>query len=168
MSSFVIAKKSFIRVAGLMTGIASVRNLWMYDQEHNRRADGAWYRQKLTACYELNVDSVCKQYAHDGGEGGYGNPKTYEDHEEYMDEFNKYVKIGAKLGDDQKDLEKTVADIRYFARSVAYQIEDEADHMVVMEFFNTLTLAVYDLCKVSDYKAGLWGEFDLERSLANA
>ena len=159
MSSFVIPKSSYIKVAGLMTGIAMGDNVWLYDYEHNRNMIGEDYHRKLTTCYELNVDSVCKQYAHDGEEGGYGNPATYIDDSDYMSVFNKYMTFGRRIADNKQELLNALKELRYFSRSVGYQIEDDCDHAIVMEFFNSMVAALVDLID-RGVERNCWGEFN--------
>lgn len=161
MSSFVIGKIYYIRVAGLMAGIARNSELWLYDYEMNRNMIGEDYVRKLTACYELNVDSVCKQYAHDSEEGGYGNPATYADGNQYLQDFHTYFQIGRKVADNKKELLTVLKELRYFSRSVSYQIEDETDNSVVMEFFNAMIGAVLDVIS-RGYESENWGEFSLK------
>ena len=161
MSSFVISKMYYIRVAGLMAGIARGGDLWLYDHEMNRNMIGEDYVRKLTACYELNVDSVCKQYAHDSEDGGYGNPGTYKDDDQYLPDFQTYFQIGRKVADNKKELLNVLKELRYFSRSVSYQIEDEIDNEIVMELFNAMIGAVLDVI-MRGYESENWGEFKLE------
>lgn len=158
MSSFVIGKEHYIRVAGLLTGISesskgSYRPLWIYDWETHRNMIGEDYHRKLTACYELNIDSVCKQYADD--------PEDYADENTYMEEFTRYMQIGLRLT-AKKDLREALQELTFFARSVSYQIEDEVDNMVVMSFLNKI---IAELVAMSDPDIGernSWGKFELK------
>ena len=163
MSSFVIDKRSYVRVGAIVAGIAKAtrgtnRELWLYDNVLGRNLKGTDFVDKFVECYKLNVDSVCKQYAHCHDE--YCDPKTYEDNNDYDDDYIRYFKFGEGIADSTLDLMDVVWNLIYFSRSVNYQIEDPIDNQIVMEWFN---LVIAKLTQIADLKddRDMWGEFDL-------
>ena len=160
MSSFVIGKSEYAKVAGLVAGIVTARNqrkdsaVWIFDYEkgHNMDADG--YRDRFARCYEANVESVCKQYDDDPAE--YGDDGTYDA------EFNEFFMIGKHYAFDRGVLPKIIQEIRFFSRSVSYQIEDYALNQIVMEWFNTVLVSLFALLDERGNDHDSWGSFSLE------
>lgn len=155
MSSFVIGKNEYIKVAGLCAGIASLTAntshcMWIWDYERNCLMDERGYREAFTRCYELNYDSVCKQY-HE--EWGGLDPNDYDD------EFNAHYKIGMMAADNHKLLKKLIDEIAFFFRSVNYQIEDKADAQIVNEWCNAVLAALVHAADWDDHES--WGRFDV-------
>ena len=165
MSSFVIDKLSYVRVGAIVAGIAKAtrdtsRELYVYDHDKQRVMKGLDFVEKFCECYKLNVESVCKQYAH--SKDGYGDPKTYEDDCEYEDDYVWYFKYGERIAGDTMLLMDTIWNIIYFSRSVNYQIEDPACNAVVMEWFNMVIVKLTAIADLQDdFSREHWGHFDL-------
>ena len=81
MSSFVIDKREYMKVAGMMHGIASSAKLpWEYFTEN--------VKARFERLYELNVKSVCEQYK---------RPFEGLDECEYQDVFDHYSSLGKSI-----------------------------------------------------------------------
>ena len=164
MSSFVIDKRSYVRVGAIVAGICKARRgshyheLWVYDYEHNRPMKGLDFVDKFVECYKLNVESVCKQYAH--STDGYGDPSTYIDNNEYDDDYVRYFKYGEKIAYDTLLLMDTIWNLIHFSNSVSYQIEDPICNEVVMGWFNMIISKLTEIADLEDDRKQ-WGEFDL-------
>ena len=162
MSSFVIDKIAFIKAAGLMCGYEDAKR-----DKHQYFVDVC--RQEFEHCYALNVISVSEQY--DG---------NYEPEEESYDEvFDAYRKMGELIqreGYGTGIIATKVADVMdkrtfrksmwHFFDSVLYQIEDEACHRAVAEWFYTCNNKLYEDEKRS--VNGWWGEIELDVKLEAA
>lgn len=164
MSSFVIDKRSYVRVGAIVAGIAKAtrgtgKELYIWNHDKQSVMKGLDFVDKFVECYKLNVESVCKQYAHHKDE--YSDPKTYEDNNDYDDDYIRYFKYGEKIADDTLLLMDTVWDIIHFSRSVNYQIEDPACNQVVMEWFNMIIAKLTAIADLKDERRQ-WGEFDLD------
>lgn len=162
MSSFVIDKRSYVRVGAIVAGVCKARRgshceLWVYDYEKNRPMKGLDFVDRFVECYKLNVESVCKQYAHDKE---YGNPNTYIDNDDYDDDYVRYFKYGEKIAFDTLLMMDTVWDIINFSNSVSYQIEDPVCNEVVMGWFNMIISKLTRIADLEDER-NQWGEFDL-------
>lgn len=163
MSSFVIDKKSYVRVGAVVAGICkarrnSHRELWVYDYEKNRPMKGLDFVDKFVECYKLNVESVCKQYAH--STDGYGDPKTYIDNDDYDADYARYFKYGEKIAFDTLPLMDLVWNLIHFSTSVSYQIEDPVCNEVVMGWFNMIISRLTQIADLENDR-NQWGEFDL-------
>ena len=115
MSSFVIAKKEFVKAAGIMYGVELSRKF-----PHTYFLDVV--RQKFNELYILNEKSVAIQY----------KEKSCPDECEYIDTFWEYVeKSKQMLNDNRKEL---TFNMLIFFNSILYQIEDEEMHMKASDF----------------------------------
>ena len=157
MSSFVIDKRSYVRVGALVAGIAQItrgtsREFAIYDYDKNQFMRGFDFVEKFVECYKLNVESVCKQYN--------DNPEIYKDEDDYDDDYVTYFKYGRLVVRDTMALMNVIWDITHFARSVNYQIEDTICNEVVMGFFNMVIAKLVALADFEDDR-DQWGEFDL-------
>lgn len=168
MSSFVIDLDSYVRVAGLVAGISkgtrgTCRELWIYDYDKHRNMIGTDFVDKFVECYKLNVESVCKQYAHNPE---YGNPDTYlKDIDPFLPcekEYVRYFKYGELISsvNDTMALMDAIWEIIHFSRSVSYQIEDPICNQVVMGFFNEIISKLTQLADLKDDRQ-TWGHFTL-------
>ena len=162
MSSFVIDKRSYVRVGAIVAGInkalrGTSRELWFYDMEKGATLKGWDFVEKFIQCYELNVESVCEQYSRDKE---YGNPKTYEDSDEYTEDYIRYFRYGEKVAGDTMLMMDVIWDICAFSRSVSYQIENDVCNQIVMEWFNAVIAQLTHAADLNDER-NVWGEFDL-------
>lgn len=145
MSSFVINKREYVKAAGLMYGIEASKN-----HPHKYFLDNV--RRAFDLCYELNVDSVNKQYGDENG----------KDASSYDDLFAKYCKIGNLVGCgiyDGMTFEELRINLMKFIRSVSYQIEDDEMNRSVCAFFFECTSKLFgsELYAVE----GWWGDVEL-------
>lgn len=167
MSSFVISKRDYMRVAGLVAGISENvnrynscgRTFWIYDFETGGNMEAEGFKKRFLECWRLNVESVCAQY-HD-------DPSDYDTGNDYEEEFRTYRKIGVLFADDREKLEDIIHEINFFARSVNYQVEDEGCATIVNEWFNKILVTLFGLLDTKDDRAS-WGEFTLENILVSA
>ena len=156
MSSFIVSKIEFIKAAGLMCGY-----------EEGKRDPHKWFidhvRQEFEHAYALNVASVNEQYG----------DNEVPDEDNYDEVFEAYRKTGALIRNDGYKMGlicTKVADVMdkrdFFSRmflffnSVLYQIENDAAHRAVSEWFYTCLTKLYedDLHGVK----GWWGEVKMD------
>lgn len=154
MSSFIIGKAEYMKMAGFVTGIAkgtenTPSQFWLWDDEHGRNMNGRDYIDKFTECYKMNVDSVNNQY---------GDSEPY-DEESYDVDFRKYFYYGLEVCRNKPVLLERAFDLVNFAKSVAYQIEDATSRGVVMEFFNEIIVQIFRVVDGGD-RMGSWGKLE--------
>ena len=164
MSSFVIGKASYVRVAGLVSGIADAANeyssskMWIYNFEKNRNMIAEDYRERFIACYEMNVDSVNEQYSS-------WEPQDY-DLADYDDEFVRYFQYGKKLYNERyakpERFVSAIHDISFFKDSVSYQVENMDMNATISEWFNAVIVKLYGLTDSEREERDCWGSFELE------
>ena len=169
MSSFVIDKKNYIRVAGLIAGIAEEANrygcmdrFWIYDPKSNRNMIAEDYLARFTQCYEMNVDSVNEEWKVKPGDKCF----QFYDPCEYLDEFKKYQKIGKRTAMNRyckpDEMMNIIHAVREFGSSVRYQIDNDTSARIVNSWFNTVTVKLLGLLPSGHEDTEFWGEFDLE------
>lgn len=161
MSSFVIEKRAFVRVAGMVSGIRDYTNrvyrfnrLHIWDSENHREMDDDGIRARFIRCWEMNVDSVAKQYNDD--------PGMYDDSDDYMIDWIMYHDYARKAASDPVKLMDMVYEFVYFGRSVNYQIEDEADCEETVGWFNFIIAQLITLTDCSRDDRNSWGSFELD------
>lgn len=161
MSSFVIEKKAFVRVAGMVSGIRDYANhahrfnrLYIWDEERGCEMNDDGVRARFVRCWELNVDSVSKQY-HD-------DPSIYNDDDDYLADYAAYRNYARKAAYDVEKLLDMIHELSHFASSVNYQIEDEVDNEQVNDWFRFIITGLIGLTdhKRDDRKS--WGSFELD------
>lgn len=144
MSSFVIDKIEYVKAAGLMYGIESVKT-----NKHVLFMNCVY--DKFCWCYNINVESVSEQYDED---------QSY-DNNKYLDVFKEYAKKGAGIfyGVNPKiRMPMLKICLMKFFNSVLYQIENEEMNQSVKAFFYT---CVSKLFTETDKVEGWWGEVEL-------
>lgn len=122
MSSFVISKKEYIRVAGFLAGLADslycgepALRLWDYSRNRVYTPDD--YYKAFVWLHHLNAKSVQLQYKDDEME---------TDPDNYLGEFAVYKsKASSMYNYKRQNLPLQVARINLFLNSVLYQIEDQ-------------------------------------------
>ena len=155
MSSFIVSKREFIKAAGLMCGYEEAkRDSHKYFIDH--------VRKEFEHAYVLNVISVNEQY----------DDHCEPEEESYDDLYERYRKMGKLIGTEGYEMGvicTKVADVMdkqtfrksmfHFFGSVLYQIEDDACHRSVAEWFFTCLSHLYedDMRDVN----GWWGEIEL-------
>lgn len=151
MSSFVISKQHYVRIAGYISGIANELNVWIYNYKDNRNFTKEDYLTLFKWVYDANAISVQKQYNDDTREN---------DTNDYMDDFNKYYKLGCK-DCFHHNYTAMLNRIHSFFRSAKYQIEDDFYSTRVTNYFNLIFEAIYDRTIPSN-DMNCWGSFEIE------
>lgn len=156
MSSYVISKRDYIRVAGILAGIssateASIANrFWIYDHEEGHPMNSEGFIREFTKCFELNAKSVMLQY-HD--------PEPEMDDNDYREEFDHFYKIGRKRAIYRNELDLLTKKLNKFFRSALYQTEDEDCANYMEKFFCRIIMELLSITSDDDLSCG--GEFSL-------
>lgn len=151
MSSFIISKVNFVKAAGLMYGIEETkRDKHEYFMEH--------CRERFERCYLLNVASVNEQYG----------DSTLPEEGSYDAEFETFRDLGRRIygGSDRRmNRQQLRPRLLKFFGSVLYQIENDAAHRAVAEWFFICTEKLFgpEIHAVDDW----WGDVDLLEDLNN-
>ena len=157
MSSFTIAKKEYIKAAGLVWGLAQALELWVFDYESYRNSTAEDYHKKFSDFFTMNALSVKEQYH--GDEVGAAST----DSNDYMTDFKKMEKIGKTAGATREGLKEIVAELQSFFDSAVYQTEKDAYMYQMQFFFNNLMTQLYK--KVFLYgnrESKSWGSLDID------
>lgn len=167
MSSFTINKSDYARVAGTIAALGVQKDYYgeqlayKYNPEENRLYTREDIKKEIMELYNLNLDSVNKQYDDDGK----------ADIDNYEDEFTMYysttcMTYSNRDRDEKKkrNMKTLIYAIFDFFRSVNYQIEDEEDSRKaneIMSFYiNSVLMAVLkDLDDMPDNANQGWGQF---------
>ena len=163
MSSFIISKRDYIRVAGVVSGMIDAANnnsrfarVWIADADY-KMMDKNGFRKQFESCYSMNVASVNAQYSHD-------EPQELDEND-YDDEFKAYYKLGYKASErryyDMESYANIVHELRNFSNSVSYQIEDVEMNEKVCEWFNLVLIQLYGLMDKRPDERKCWGDFEL-------
>lgn len=155
MSSFVISKNHYIRVAGLLCGLSSGNGrgdgkLYVYNEDKGRKYIADDWKRLLTRMYIYNVQSVADQY---------DEPCIY-DEKEYADEFKAYFEIGKNACVFPNIMSKVLPRLARFTRSVSYQIEDSEKNAFCVNHLNSFIVQLYDGENRSDDLDNFWGGFE--------
>lgn len=158
MSSYVIDKRTFMRVGGFCAGLADARHydepalyLWDYKRERIYRPED--YKPAFEWLYRLNARSVALQY---------NDPEPENDTESYAAEFNAYRKKAKELYHYYPDkLLEVYSDFRHFVNCLLYQVEDPECSGLVKGFVYRLSHAVGNTIDNARGFKGSWGEFEI-------
>jgi len=159
MSSFTISKKEYVKVAGYVAGIANgcssgVHEFWLWDSKEHKNTDKDLFYKRFVQCYEMNAESVKKQYK--GAEVG----ASSNDQNEYKTEFNKYYKKGqALVMEDTNTINQAVSEINNFFHSSLYQTEDEKYNFMMTHWYNSILDQLVERLLLRSYESESWGEF---------
>lgn len=153
MSSFTIAKKEYIKAAGLVAGIAETkREFWIYDYETHRKSTKEDYKRKFTECYEMNALSVQMQY---------NDPAPETDSETYDKEFNEYFKLGQQLVYNGGNVLRDAAlELNDFFRSAIYQTEYEPYMWKMSMFFDRIISELFE--QMNPHECNSWGSLEVK------
>ena len=151
MSSFVIGKEEYIKAAGVIAGIADVKNIWLYDYSQNRNSTPEDYYRRFTECFEMNMLSVQEQYDENVPES---------DSNEYMETFKAYMQKGKNAAMYPEKLKNIIMDLWQFFRSAQYQTEKEAYYFKMQMYFNSILVALMPY--LHSHESECWGEFDID------
>lgn len=167
MSSFVINKCEYMKVAGLFAALAECEDYYrepvfrVWNNRENRVYNAEDIRRDFVRLYNINAAAVAKQY---------GDEVVASDGAEYMHQFNKVradITMMWRYKDaKRKQLKITFYGVIRFFCSVSYQIEDDENTrrslMIMNKYYRNLykALRIADgICDddLSDY----WGAFDI-------
>lgn len=151
MSSFVVAKKEYIKAGGYCAGLSEALGLWVFDYRTYRNMTSADYYEKFTEFYTMNALSVQEQY---NDAEPCTNSQTYEK------EFEQYRKLGKRAGITRENLKEQVAELAQFFNGCQYQTEKES-YMFQMQMFFDHFIAQLIKYLVPGYEAESWGTLEL-------
>ena len=174
MSSFVINKKDYARLAGVLAGIGTQKDYHRDQVFYRCEWDGHWwhqwekedFRKDVMSLYDLNLKSVCLQYG-DTPDQWERNPieqaeLNYE-FETYFLKASKLYRLAHGVGtiQDVKELEKLLYYINDFFRSVNYQIEDEEASNKANKIMDYYRSKILDMLKHMNctHETLSWGDF---------
>lgn len=160
MSSYVIDKKEFVKIAGFLAGLQAAKKynesvLYFYNMEtHSLYTDHELYIM-LNTVYECNVLSVALQY----GE----TPVT--DTAAYKDIFETYKHNSYMLFNDSRftTLKEYYYSFIAFIRCFNYQTEDQFLNEKGMNILKTILFKL-SCCIFANNTAGYWGEFSINKN----
>lgn len=151
MSSFVIRKEEYVKAAGVIAGIASIKKIWVYDYQAGRNMTKEDYYTRFVECFEMNALSVAEQYHDDFPE---------MDATEYKDIFNYGYDYGrTTTAMEPHHLPELIMKLRSFLRSAIYQTETESYMFKMKMLFNEILVELMKYMyngEVDD-----WGSLDI-------
>ena len=157
MSSFVIGKVNYIRVAGTIAGLNNgfYRDpIWVYNHKDNRNFNDDDYYKLFSWIYECNAKSVQLQYNDD---------TCSSDDNDYRKDFEEYKKIATQIVYHGNEVNKLVAQIAQFFSSIKYQIEDDELSKKVSCYLNIILVAICNRTVLHREGIECWGDFILEK-----
>lgn len=149
MSSYVISKEDYIKAAGIVAGIAEVKELWIFDYQKGRSMTTADYYDKFVEIFEMNAISVQEQY---------GDKEPEHDNNTYMKTWEKAYRKGKQFAYYENIEEPTLHLVDFFS-SVVYQIEKPAYMWNVRSFFDRLAVQLFE--KAHPHEVESWGSLEL-------
>lgn len=164
MSSFTIDKKEYVKAAGFIAGIAKgvsygCHEFWLYDHKAHKNTDKDLFYKRFVQCYEMNAESVKKQYR--GQEVG----APANDQNTYKEEFEQYFRKGQSITTLSREKQiQAVKDIQMFLQSSLYQTEDEKYNFMMTHWYNLIINELTSMVLLSGYDSENWGSFNTEIS----
>lgn len=154
MSSFTIAKKEYIKAAGLVAGIAEAynrgpHNFWIYNYETGRNSTPEDYYKAFEKFYNMNALSVAEQYDE--------APET--DTEDYKTDFNLYRNKGHQAITDPGNLKKYMMELRNFFHSAIYQTEKDSYMWQMQLYFDRILDQLIGVIFPGDWES--WGTLEI-------
>lgn len=157
MSSFTIAKKEYIKAAGLVAGLAEALQIWLFDYETGRNSTPEDYYRQFERCYTMNALSVKEQYHGDE----VGAPST--DSNDYMKEFKAYQKIGKTAGYTLEGAKEMISELQSFFSSAVYQTEKDSYMYQMIYFFDRIIVELFEKVYLhGNREAQSWGTFEID------
>lgn len=158
MSSFTIAKREYMKAAGVVAGIADYynrgpRSFWIYNYTDGRNCTTEDYKKLFASFYIMNAESVAEQY-------GDAEPET--DQGTYEIEFSEATRTATRAIMNGK-LKNLMMELRDFFRSALYQTENEESARVMEEAFSRIIDQILD--KAFPRETNSWGALDLDSVL---
>ena len=155
MSSYIISKQEYMKAAGLVSGIASEKEVWIYDFEKGRNSTPEDYKRRFTDIFQMNAASVKEQYHGDN----VGVPG--EDPDEYADAFNGFYKLGKQLCyNGGAVLRKGIDELNSFFGSILYQIENDDYNEKAANYLDKVLVALYKAAAGRELDS--WGTLEIE------
>lgn len=153
MSSYVIRKEEYIKCAGIIAGIKTIkRDFWLYDFKHNRNSTEEDIYDAFVEMYQKNVLSVCKQY---GADDVY-DAKDYR--AAYKESFERARDYARKKIYEASERELLVM-VNDFFSCVLYQVEDAAAHDEIIYYQARVISVLVD--RLIPHESS-WGSIDIE------
>ena len=168
MSSFIIDKREFIKIAGLLAGLQnteahdSAKSIYWWNPEAMKLHDDESIMALMASCWRYNALSVCRQY-----NDPISSLEAYKiSDKEKTALFNEYKKIGRNLINNIYP-DAALKDYFYalvkFASSYSYQTEDEVMNKAGMEILQEALYLIAKKAFFKEYEASqAWGEFTIE------
>lgn len=166
MSSFIIEKKHYSRLAGVLAAIGThkdyygTENFYKYNAEKGRIFDAYDFKEEIMRLYDLNAASVAKQYGEDLSlDGGI-----------YQSEFAIYFAKASKLWKEayqgwteaKREFNRLCFYIVDFFNSVLYQIEDLESAKEAANIAGWYSRAILRVMKkINETQESMtWGDFE--------
>lgn len=152
MSSFVILKENYVKAAGLVAGIAKVKDLFIYDYQNGRKMTETDFYNSFIECYDMNKLSVVEQY-HDPEMAG-REPSD----KELASVFKEYMQKGVSCMMSYSKSKDMIMHLRNFFQCAEYQTEKETYYFKMGMFFNRILVALMPYlhhCEISG-----WSDLD--------
>ncbi len=170
MSSFVIAKREYVKAAGFLAAVVDCENyyrepalrLWHKREQRLYTAADVW--RDMCRLFEINAAAVAKQY---GDESREADPSDYE--VEFAATFEagkQLLNKGYRLHNSGmvRETQRVIYCVIQFFKSALYQIEDEENHRRALRIMNKYFRGLYDVLQALDYicndDCDCWGRFD--------
>lgn len=152
MSSFTINKKEYVKAAGIVAGIASIKKLWVYDYQSGRNMTKEDYYNRFVECFEMNAISVQEQYSDESPE---------LDSEKYTDVFNLAFDYGRTTAAvEPHHLSEVIMNLRSFFSSAEYQTEKDAYMFKMKSLFNQILVELMKYMYTGP-EVESWGTIDI-------
>ena len=156
MSSFVIGKKEYVKVAGILAGIKAVKRdkFWVYDYAAGHPMDEKDFYNNMVECFEMNALSFYEQY-----KPRHEDLEIYTDSNDYMTTFKAYKQKGIDYAISNK-LNAVIMEIRQFFQSAIYQTEKESYSWKMHLLFDRLLVNLMPFMYSRECES--WGEFRID------
>lgn len=161
MSSYTIAKKEYVKVAGYIAGIAEavsrgMSQFWIYDFREGQNTTKEIFYKRFCECYQMNAASVKEQYHGDE----VGAPSN--DQHEYKRDFEDYYKKGKAViyNGTTEDQKKAVAEIQRFLGSSLYQTENEKYNFMMTHWYFQIIEQLTEKVLLRGVEPESWGDFE--------
>ena len=160
MSSYVISKQEYVKIAGFIAGLQAAEKygesaLYWWNHKENRLHNDKSIKALILTAYDCNVISVMKQYNEDQSEF---------DENEYNELFQEYKQKSYSLYSRCQftTLKKYYYSLIAFISCFNYQTEDEMLNNKGMMILQTALYKVSKLIFQSECN-GFWGTFSDEK-----
>lgn len=151
MSSYVIGKEEYIKAAGVVAGIASIKKIWVYDYMARRNMEPEDYYSRFVECFNMNALSVMEQY---------GDTAPETDSNDYKRTFKAAMMKGKSAAMAPDHLRDMILNLRDFFASAEYQTEKEAYYFKMQMFFDRVLVALLPYM-APPREAACWGSFEI-------